>query len=262
MHSQMAGRLALEHEINAAVARNEFDLYYQPQLNLQSGKIVAVEALLRWNHPRDGVLAPDRFLAVLESTGLILPVSNWVLGRAIEDCERWFRMGLPPMRVAVNVSAMQVRQHGFVANVLGHCQRLQACPEFGLDLEITESMLLQDLEGASRKLRELRTAGVRIALDDFGTGYSALGLLAKLPIDLLKIDRSFVGGLPHDAASLALVETVLRLASAFALTTVVEGIETPAQLHAIRAMRCDMWQGYLHSKPMPARQLEELLIKG
>jgi len=262
MHSQMSERLAMEHELSAAVAANQFELYYQPQLNLKSGRIEAVEALLRWNHPEDGVVAPGRFLAVLESTGMILPVGEWALNRAVEDCERWFRMGLAPMRVAVNVSAVQVRQRSFVAQVLRHCQRLQACTGFGLDLEITESMLLQDLEGTSSKLRELRAAGVRIALDDFGTGYSALGLLPKLPVDLLKIDKSFVGGLPDNTASVALVDTVLRLASAFNLTTVVEGIETGPQLQAVRAMRCDMWQGYLHSKPMPAALLERLLITG
>ena len=262
MHSQMGERLALEHELSAAVAASQFELYYQPQLNLKSGRIEAVEALLRWNHPEDGVLAPGRFLAVLESTGMILPVGDWVLNRAAGDCERWFKMGLPPMRIAVNVSAVQVRQRNFVANVLRHCERLQACTGFGLDIEITESMLLQDLEGTSCKLRELRAAGVRIALDDFGTGYSALGLLPKLPVDLLKIDKSFVGGLPDNAASVVLVDTVLRLASAFKLITVVEGIETAPQLQAVRAMRCDMWQGYLHSMPMPASLLERRLIAG
>jgi diguanylate cyclase (GGDEF)-like protein/PAS domain S-box-containing protein len=260
MHSQMAAHLALEHALSAAVAANQFELYYQPQLSMQTGRVEAVEALLRWNHPEDGVVAPGRFLAVLESTGLILSVGDWALNRAVEDCERWFRMGLPPMRIAVNVSAVQVRQSSFVANVLRHFQRLQACTGFGLDLEITESMLLQDLEGTSRKLRELRTAGVRIALDDFGTGYSALGLLPKLPVDLLKIDKSFVGGLPDNAASVVLVDTVLRLASAFELITVVEGIETAPQLQAVRAMRCDLWQGYLHSKPMPTSALEQRLI--
>jgi diguanylate cyclase (GGDEF)-like protein/PAS domain S-box-containing protein len=262
MRSQMAERLALEHELNAAVADGQFELYYQPQLNLQTGRIEAVEALLRWNHPQDGMLAPNRFLAVLEATGLILPVGDWALNQVVEDCGRWFRMGLPPVRVAVNVSAVQLRQSGFVANVLRHCRPLQAYPGFGLDLEITESMLLQDLEGANRTLTELRSAGVRIALDDFGTGFSALGLLPKLPVDLLKIDKSFVGGLPDDTPSVVLVDTVLRLASAFSLVTVVEGIETPAQLRAVRAMRCDMWQGYLHSRPMPAGELEQLLIKG
>ncbi len=262
MRSRMAERLALEHELSAAVAANQFELYYQPQLNLKSGRVEAVEALLRWNHPEHGVLLPARFLAVLESTGLILSVGDWVLRRAVEDCERWYRMGLPPMRVAVNVSAVQVRQRGFVANVLHHFQRLRAWKGFGLDLEITESMLLQDLEGTGRKLRELQAAGVRIALDDFGTGYSSLGLLPRLPVDVLKIDRSFVGGLPDDAASVALVETVLRLASAFKLITVVEGIESQPQLQAVHAMRCDMWQGYLHSKPMPASALEQRLMRG
>ena len=182
MRSQMAERLALEHELSVAVAANQFQLYYQPQLNLATGRPEAVEALLRWNHPVEGVLAPDRFLAVLESTGLILQVGEWALQQAAEDCRRWFHSGVAPLRVAVNVSAVQLRQGDFVATVLRHCRSLKACPGFGLDLEITESMLLGDLEGTSRQLGELRAAGVRIALDDFGTGYSSLGLLPRLPV--------------------------------------------------------------------------------
>ncbi len=261
MRSQMAERLELEHKLSAAIAGHQFELYYQPQLELKSGRIDAVEALLRWNDPAAGIVSPDRFLAVLESTGMILSVGEWVLDRAVADCERWFRLGLAPIRVAVNVSAVQLRQRSFVAHVLECCKRLQPCTGFGLDLELTETMLLQDLAGTSKKLHELRAAGVRIALDDFGTGYSSLGLLPKLPVDLLKIDRSFVGGLPEDAASVVLVETVLRLASAFKLTTVAEGIETAAQLQAVGAMRCDLWQGFLHSSPMPIERLEQLLLR-
>lgn len=261
MHSEMADRLALEHRLSVAIAADQFELHYQPQLDLSSGRIEAVEGLLRWNDPSAGLMSPHRFLTVLESTGMILRVGEWVLHRAVADCERWFRLKLAPVRVAINVSAVQLRQRAFTAKVLECCKQLEHCAGFGLDLEITESMLLQDLEGISIKLQELRAAGVRIALDDFGTGYSALGLLPKLPVDILKIDKAFVGGLPDDPASVVLVETVLRLASAFKLRTVAEGVETEAQLQSVSALHCDAWQGYLHSAPMTVACLEQLLSR-
>ncbi|MBV8853813.1 MAG: EAL domain-containing protein, partial [Sinobacteraceae bacterium] len=208
MHSRITERLALEHKLAAAIEARRFRLYYQPQMNLRSGRVEAVEALLRLNDPDEGVLAPDKFLGVLESTGMILAVGDWALTQAVADCERWYQQGMSPVRVAVNVSAVQLRQRGFVPSVLACCERLRKCPGFGLDLEITESILLQDLQGTGGKLRELRPAGVRIALDDFGTGYSSLGLLPQLPVDLLKIDRSFVSGLPDEPSSVILVETV------------------------------------------------------
>jgi diguanylate cyclase (GGDEF)-like protein/PAS domain S-box-containing protein len=259
MHSRMAEQLELEHKLSSAVASGEFELYYQPQINLRTGRIEGIEGLLRWNDPASGIVLPQRFLPTLESTGMILVVGEWVLNTAVEDCIRWHGLGVAPLRVAVNVSAVQLRQRSFVPQILECCKRLEACPGYGLDIEITESLLLQDLEGTERKLRELRAAGVRVALDDFGTGYSALGLLSKLPVDLLKIDRSFVKGLPHDAPSVLLVETILRLASSLKLITVVEGVETEAQLEAIRAMRCDVWQGFLHSRPTTAAALTGLL---
>jgi diguanylate cyclase (GGDEF)-like protein/PAS domain S-box-containing protein len=256
LHSQIAERLELEHKLSTAIAESQFVLHYQPQINLRTGKVDGVEALLRWQDPARGLVSPQEFLPVLESTGMILAVGRWVLSRAASDCERWHRRGLPPLRVAVNVSAVQLRQPRFVEEVLACRGRLAACGGFGLDLEITETTLLQDLEGASARLRELRNAGVRIALDDFGTGYSSLGLLPRLPVDVLKIDRSFVSGVPGEPTSVVLVETILRLAYAFKLTTIVEGVETEEQLRALRDMHCDSWQGYLHGPAVPASRIE------
>jgi len=261
MQSGIAERMELEHRLSTAIEEQQFELYYQAQLDLTTGKVTALEALLRWNDPANGVVPPSGFMDVLESTGMIVPVGNWVLARAVADCERWARMGLRPVRVAVNVSAVQLRQRSFVRSVLDISTRLKRCEGFGLDLEITETTLLQDLEGTSRKLRELRANGIRIALDDFGTGYSSLGLLSKLPVDLLKIDRSFVQGLPDDPASVALVESIIRLASAFELIAVVEGVETRDQLDALRAMHCNHWQGFLHGPPVPLAQIELILPK-
>ena len=256
VHSELAERLALENNLRGALEERQFELYYQPQINIENGRIEGVEALLRWNDPHSGLMLPGRFLPVLESSGMIVAVGDWVMRQAAADCQRWNRAGLGPIRVAVNVSAQQIRRRTFV----DHCLAAFAqCPAGGLDLEITETGLLHDVEGASRKLRELRAAGMRVAIDDFGTGYSSLGLLSQLPVDLLKIDRSFINGLPNDSASVTLVSSIIGLASAFNLIAVAEGVETQEQLQLLGMLKCDQSQGFLHSKPVPAAQLEELL---
>jgi diguanylate cyclase (GGDEF)-like protein len=258
MHSDIAERLALEHGLRAALDERQFVLHYQPQVSLATGRVDGVEALLRWQDPERGLVLPGQFLPVLESSGMIVAVGEWVLRQAAEDCLRWRRTGLAPLRIAVNVSAQQIRRRVFVEQVLAAAQPClgQGC---GIDLEITETGLLHDVEGASSKLRQLRAAGLRVALDDFGTGYSSLGLLSKLPVDLVKIDRSFITGLPEDNASVTLVSSVIGLASAFGLKVVAEGVETDGQLAMLRKMGCDHSQGYLHSRPIPAEQLEKLL---
>ncbi|HUN27263.1 MAG TPA: EAL domain-containing protein [Steroidobacteraceae bacterium] len=261
MHSEISARLQLEHKLRSALDEHQFELYYQPQRNLANERIEAVEALLRWNDPESGLVTPARFLPVLESSGMIAAVGSWVLEQALAQCERWSQHGLGPLRVAVNLSALQLRRKTFVPGLLKLHERIAGLRGFGLDLEITETMLLEDLDGASRKLRELRAAGIRIALDDFGTGYSSLGLLSKLPVDLLKIDGSFVAGLPHDPTCVLLVETIVRLASSFGLVTVAEGVETVDQLEALRHMGCNLSQGFLHSPPVPLAQLEAILSR-
>jgi PAS domain S-box-containing protein/diguanylate cyclase (GGDEF)-like protein len=260
MHSELAERLALEHNLRAALDEQQFILHYQPQINISTGRIDGVEALLRWNDPQTGLTLPGRFLPVLESSGMIVAVGDWVLRKAAEDCKRWTRMGLGPIRIAVNVSAQQIRRRTFVDNCLAAASACTA-GGYGLDLEITETGLLHDVEGASRKLRELRTAGMRVAIDDFGTGYSSLGLLSKLPVDLLKIDRTFISGLPEDPANGTLVSSIIGLASAFNLITVAEGVETEEQLELLRKLKCNHSQGFLHSRPVPAEQLEQMLAR-
>ena len=262
IHSRIAERLALENRLRNAIDTHEFELYYQPQLSVLTGEVEVVEGLLRWNDPEKGIREPSEFLPVLESSGMIVAVGRWVLTRAVQDVSRWKRQGLRPCRVAVNVSPLQLRQRQFVPFVLDLARTLpEERPRWGLDLEITESAMLQDLEGTSQKLRELRSAGMRIAIDDFGTGYSALGLLSKLPVDLLKIDRSFIRGLPDDPASATLARSIIGLASAFGLKTVAEGVETRAQLELLRTLRCDFSQGFLHSRPITAAAVERLLAK-
>jgi diguanylate cyclase (GGDEF)-like protein/PAS domain S-box-containing protein len=258
MHSELAERLALEHNLRNALDEEQFVLHYQPQVNLATGRIEGVEALLRWNDPQNGLVQPARFLPVLESSGMIVPVGDWVLQKAAEDCQRWNSAGLGPLRVAVNVSAQQIRRRSFVEHSLAAGAQC-AGNGGGLDLEITETGLLHDVDGASRKLRELRAAGMRVAIDDFGTGYSSLGLLSTLPVDLLKIDRTFISGLPADRASVTLVTSIIGLASAFNLIAVAEGVETLEQLEILRRLKCNHSQGYLHSRPVPVAQLEKLL---
>ncbi|MFL6604326.1 MAG: EAL domain-containing protein [Steroidobacteraceae bacterium] len=259
-HSELAERLALEHSLRGALDEHQFVLHYQPQVNISTGRIDAVEALLRWNDPQGGLTLPGRFLHVLESSGMIVAVGDWVLRQAALDCQRWSRAGLGPIRIAVNVSAQQIRRRAFVENCLAAAS---ACTigGYGLDLEITETGLLHDVEGASRKLRELRSAGMRVAIDDFGTGYSSLGLLSKLPVDLLKIDRTFISGLPGDPASGTLVSSIIGLASAFNLIAIAEGVETQEQFELLRKLRCNNSQGFLHSRPVPVEQLEQMLAR-
>ncbi|MBW4053233.1 MAG: GGDEF domain-containing protein [Proteobacteria bacterium] len=261
MSRETARRVVLEHKLRHALEEQQFVLHYQPQIDLASGKIDSAEALLRWRDPTEGLVPPARFLPVLESSGMIVPLGNWALLEAVEDLERWRLAGCGPMRVGVNVSALQLGQREFLQGLLGLAERLAPFEGFGLDIEITETTLFKDLPGMSAKLRELRKAGIRVALDDFGTGYSSLSLLSKLPVDVLKIDRSFVTGLPEDPASVTLVASIVELASAFDLITVAEGVESEQQLAALRGLRCSHSQGFLHSAPVPPRELERMLIR-
>jgi diguanylate cyclase (GGDEF)-like protein len=263
MRRAMAERLVLEHKLREAIDAQQFELVYQPQVDIKTGHIETLEALLRWNDPEHGVVMPARFLPVLESSGLIIPVGQWVAMRAMQDCDRWRRLGLRrPVRVAVNVSAVQFRGRAFIDFMVDLVKHRSGDPHgFGIDLEITETALLQDIDAANRQLRELRAAGIRIALDDFGTGYSSLGLLSKLPVDLLKIDRSFISGLPGDHTSMTLTRTIIALASAFGLLTVAEGVETAEQFELLRKLNCDQSQGYVHCPPVPAHEIDKLLAQ-
>lgn len=261
MHSDIAERLELEYKLRIALDERQFVLHYQPQIDIVSGRIESVEALLRWHDPDDGLVMPAAFLPTLESSGLIVPVGDWILERALDDCRRWRRLNLGPVRVAVNISALQLRQRLFVDTVVRLAGNLNDAG-YGLDLEITESSLLADADAARRKMTEVRSAGIRVALDDFGTGYSSLGLLSSLPVDILKIDRSFIRGLPSDPGCVALTSSVIQLASAFGLETVAEGVETPEQMEMLRRLRCVRSQGFLHSKAVPADELESMLGGG
>jgi diguanylate cyclase (GGDEF)-like protein len=254
-------RHALEHKLRLALEREQFELHYQPKVNVISRRIEGVEALIRWRDPQAGVIAPADFLPALESSGLILEVGNWVIRRAALDCQQWLRSGIAPVRIAVNISPAQLHRPDFVETFLGALSGW-ATPFAGLDIEITEGTLHEELAAEVTKLERLRQAGVRIAIDDFGTGYSSLSRLAKLPIDTLKIDRSFISEMLNNGAGKVLVRTIINLARAFRLTTVAEGVETQGQLEFLRRAHCDQSQGYLHSRPVPGPELMKLLEHG
>ena len=259
MNSALAERLATEHRLRGALERNQFVLHYQPKVTISTGRIVGVEALLRWQDPVRGLMAPYVFLPILESTGLICGVGEWAVKQAADDCLRWAGLGFPPIRVAVNAAPVQLRRRDFAAKVIDAASALDAHSGWGLDIEITEGALLDDSSWTLRTLRVLRSAGIRVAIDDFGTGYSSLSRLSQLPVDTLKIDRSFTSRLPGDPAGCTLAVTIIGLARAFNMTTVAEGVETQAQLEFLREAGCNESQGFLHSRPIAAPDLELLI---
>jgi len=251
--------LALEARLTRALDREEFLLHYQPKVDIKSGKIQGLEALLRWQDSEDGIIQPSVFIPLLEQSGAIVDVGEWIFLQASRDIRKWNDAGLN-VRVAVNVSPLQLRRRDFVDRVLAGIAPAGSSG-VGLDIEITESMLMQDLELSIRKLSQLREAGLGVAIDDFGTGYSSLRLLAKLPVDTLKIDKSFVQSIADTPNVATLVATVVTLARAFNMKTVAEGVETAEQLQKLRQMRCDQAQGYLFSRPVPASDVPSVISR-
>jgi EAL domain-containing protein (putative c-di-GMP-specific phosphodiesterase class I) len=228
-------------------------------VNIASGKLTGVEALIRWNDPRTGLVPPGRFIPILEETGLIYDVGRWALRRAIEDYLRWRTAGLLAVRIAVNVSPLQLRNKGFIAEI-AHVIGIDAHAAAGLELEITESLIMEDVKHNIASLQAIRTMGVTIAIDDFGTGFSSLSYLARLPVDTLKIDRSFVIDMTAGPEGLALVSTIISLAHSLKLKVVAEGVETEEQSRLLRLLDCDEMQGFLFSKPLPAAIFEERFL--
>jgi diguanylate cyclase (GGDEF)-like protein len=257
LHTAVLARLELRAGLDRAVAGNQFELRYQPITELTTGAAVGFEALVRWRHPTRGLIPPSQFIAVAEETGLIVQIGDWVLTQALLDARRWPRDGRGGQRyVSVNVSVRQFRGPGFVDRVLAEVTR-SGLPPGALMLELTESLLLRDDEGVWADLAALRQAGVRIAIDDFGTGYSSLSYLRHVPIDVLKVDRSFVDAIATSAQQRALVDGVIRLAHTLGLEVVAEGIEDPAERELLIAMGCRQGQGYLFARPLSFREAAE-----
>ena len=261
MNSELARRVELEHRLRNALEAGQFQLYYQPKVELSTGRVVSAEALLRWHDPEQGLIAPAEFLPVLESGGLMSAAGAWVLKQAVADCRDWRRKGLPPIRIAINISPSELRRRNIARDILDAVGDLVGNQDWGIDVEITEGALSGDSAPCVHALRLLRAAGLGIAIDDFGTGYSSLGRLSELPIDTLKIDRTFTSRLPASANCCTLVSTIIGLARAFDMTTVAEGVETRAQFDYLKQAGCDESQGYLHSRPLPKAQFEQWICR-
>ncbi len=263
MHSAMLERLDIEADLRRAVERGEFVLHYQPTVVLQTGRIAGVEALVRWNHPERGLIPPVEFISIAEETGLIVPLGEWVLREACRQTRQWHleHQTEPPLKISVNLSARQLQQEGLVRMVE------QVLEETGLDpstltLEITESTVMNDHVTSIVRLNQLKALGLRIAVDDFGTGYSSLSYLRRFPIDVLKIDRSFVDGAADGSQKRALLRTIVDLGRTLNLETVAEGIEQPEELQQLRSLDCELGQGYYFARPLEADAVEELLARG
>ncbi len=250
--------LALESRLAQAVVDQEFVLHYQPQLRISDGALLGVEALVRWQHPDHGLMTPDQFIPLAEARRLILPIGQWVLHTALRQAVRWHHEGLAPVPVAVNLSELQFQSRGFVQTIQQALADTGAQGEM-LELELTERMLMDDLDAVRDTLSQLRALGVRLAVDDFGTGYTSLKHLKELPLDRLKIDRCFVQGLPADAGSAAIAAAIVQMGRGLGLTVLAEGVETAAQREHLLALGCEAQQGLLACAPMPAAQLADWL---
>ncbi|HEY0837058.1 MAG TPA: EAL domain-containing protein [Azospirillum sp.] len=259
MADQARRHLALDRDLRAALAAGEYRLHYQPKVSLVDFALEGFEALLRWERPGHGMVPPGEFIPVAEETGFIVPLGDWVLDEACRQMREWIDQGMEPVPVAVNVSPRQLRQRSsedFLRVITGH----GLAPGM-IELEITEGAVMQDLQHALTVLEELKTAGVRVAVDDFGTGHSSLSYLKRLPITTLKIDRSFVGGIPREREDAGIVSTIISMADLLGLSVVAEGVERPEQAHFLRHHNCLIVQGWLTGRPVPAAEAADLLAQ-
>jgi diguanylate cyclase (GGDEF)-like protein len=251
----------LQTGLRQALERGELMLYYQPKVNLQSGEIVGAEALLRWCHPERGLIPPLEFIPVAEESGLIVPIGEWVLKQSCGQIKSWQRAGLPALRVSVNLSAAQFKRDNLLETLSAALRDADLEPQY-LELEITESLLMQTAHDTVNILEWLRCFGIHVSIDDFGTGYSSLSYLKRLPVDILKIDRSFIDEIPDDGDDIAITKAIISLSHHLNLSVIAEGVETRAQVDFLRANGCDEVQGYYFSKPLPAEEFEALLRSG
>lgn len=254
-------RVALKTNLRYALERDELQVYYQPQLDLETGKIIGAEALLRWEHPERGLVSPIKFIPLAEETGLILPIGEWVLKMACQQTRHWQKVGYPHLKIAVNLSGRQFQQLDLRHRLVKIFTETGLRPEY-LELELTESMLVENTDVAIRRLQALKALGVEIAIDDFGTGYSSLSYLQQFPFDTLKIDRCFIRNIQDNPSQAAITQAIIEMANTLDLKLVAEGVETDAELSFVVQHHCHKMQGYLFSKPLPAKEFESLLFSG
>jgi diguanylate cyclase (GGDEF)-like protein len=261
MNAQALKRLGLENSLRRAVERDEFVVYYQPQINTETSQLVGMEALVRWRHPELGLISPMEFIPLAEETGLIVPLGECVLRTACAQNKAWQEAGLAPLQVSVNFSPRQFQQPGLVKQVKSALDETGLDPSY-LKMELTESTIMKDAELTIQTLCQLKEIGVQVSVDDFGTGYSSLSYLKRFPIDTLKIDISFVRHSTTDPKDAAIVRAIITLAHSLNLKVIAEGVETQEQLSFLSSLRCDEVQGYLFNKPLPVEAFEELLLQG
>jgi EAL domain-containing protein (putative c-di-GMP-specific phosphodiesterase class I) len=251
-------RIALEARLRLAIEQQELCVYYQPQVDIASDRIVGAEALVRWKNPTEGLISPIRFIPIAEETGLIVEIGAWVLRETCKQGCAWLAEGFPPITLAVNVSPHQFRRGDICALVATVLEETKF-PANHLELEITESGLMENQDNATAILNCLRSQGVRLAIDDFGTGYSSLAYLKHFPLDILKIDKSFIDDIPFLQDDMEIAATIVSMAHILGFKVIAEGVETPEQLVFLQDKGCDMYQGYLKSRPIPAQEFTELL---
>ena len=261
MQTRVTERLALESRLRQALARGEFELYYQPQVDLRTNRVFGCEALIRWKQPDLGMISPAKYIPLAEETGLIVPIGEWVLRTACRQCKAWQDAGLPPVTVAVNISARQFREKNLF-ELVGTTLAETGLAPGQLELEVTESVIMHDAQQVIASLQAFRDMGVRLSVDDFGTGYSSLSYLKRFPVDRLKIDQSFVRDLSSNADDVAIAQAIITLGHTLNLHVIAEGVETPEQLAFLRNHHCDEMQGYLFGKPMLAEDFAKLLESG
>ena len=260
MRTASARQLSIEHDLRKALEGEQFELYYQPQIEVRTGRIVGIEALIRWNHPELGMLGPGQFIGVAEEAGLIMAIWEWVLVAALIQHNEWLAQGLPAVTIAVNLSSVQFADPALAAHV-EEIARVVGVPLDYLELEVTESMLLVDSDAAHKTLAALRAMGVKIAIDDFGTGYSSLSYLRRLPLDKLKLDQSFIRDAGNERG-MAITRAIIAMAQSLNLAVVAEGVETQAQIDLLLSLGCTIVQGFLLGRPLPAAATAELLREG
>jgi EAL domain-containing protein (putative c-di-GMP-specific phosphodiesterase class I) len=261
MNERALDHLRMETRLRRALERNEFVLHYQPRIDVASGRIVGAEGLIRWQHPERGLLQPPEFIPLVEQAGLVIPIGEWAIETACQQTAHWHKLGLRAVPVAVNLASTHLREKGLPALVARALHRHRV-PAHCLEIEVTESILLADPELAVRIAQELSEMGIRLSIDDFGTGYSSMGYLKRLPLAALKIDRSFVRDLDTDPDDEAIVRAIIALARSLKLRVVAEGVETQAQLAFLQSVRCDEYQGFLHSGAVEPATFAALLGQG
>jgi diguanylate cyclase (GGDEF)-like protein/PAS domain S-box-containing protein len=258
MQARITHRLSIETKLRRALERNEFTLHYQPQVDLVSGRIVSAEALIRWQHPEMGLVSPAMFVPLAEETGLIVPIGEWVLDAACTQTKAWLNAGFNNISIGVNLSARQFRQKNLL-QIIEQSLRVNQLNSLHLELELTESMVMQDPEVTIRILNQLKQLGIRLSLDDFGTGYSSLSYLRRFPIDVLKVDQSFIRDVTTNADDACITSSIISLAHGLQLSVIAEGVETREQLRYLKQQKCDVMQGYYFSRPLPADQFFALM---